>query len=159
LQIGRGDRVAGAVEGYLSRARRLAQLGQSCPQDRHLGGRRPQSRLKHPLLLQGGLALAVKVVNRGDDDEITNPQHRDQQRECKEPPGAARRQIGDRGYGATSALMVNTSKWLASMRVTGAVKVGLRSWSPAARIAINREAAADRPLIVTLRCCCTSSVR
>src|SRR5207245_144713 len=138
---------------------RLLCVGQPYLQYRHLGGSGAQARFEQPVIGECGHALIVKIEKRRGNTDIQDRNHHDQHRQREETTGSAGRQVSNGGYGANSAVIVNTSDWLAAMRVTGAAKVGLRSSSPAERFGINLEAAADRPVSVTLRCCCTKSVR
>ena len=126
---------------------------------RYFGSRGPQPRLELPVPGKECFALAVGIENRRGDRSIQNSKQGDQKRQCEETSGSAGRQVGEGGYGTISTVIVNTSSWFPSMRVTGAAKVALRNLSPPASIAISRDAAADRPVSVTLRCCCAKSVR
>ena len=118
-----------------------------------------QPREQHAAVLQDRLALRIQVHKRGHDQEIHARQRYQQQNQRPKLAAAAGRQCCERDYGATSALIVNSSEPSASSRVTGAANPGFRNVPSAASGPINRAAAADRPLRVTFRCRSSISVR
>ena len=159
LQIGGGDRIAVALEGDVAGACPCLQFGKLGLQLQQRSRAGVQPLRQHAFICQRPFALAVHVKQRCDEQQVTGTQHKAEKRQCENPAGTAGRECCDRIYGATSAVIVKISAGIASIRVTGAAKLGLRSRSLAANAPMRREAPPDRPLNITFCCCWRNSVR
>ena len=90
-----------------------------------MGGERRHSREQQSIVLDLGLTLLVEIDKRGHPEKINASHHEQEQAQGQRLAAAAGGQGVERGYGDTSVTIVKISCLSASMRVTGAAKVGL----------------------------------
>ena len=126
MEARRGDRVAGAVQRDFPGARGSVRLSERCAQRRQLFRGDAEPREQALPVRERRVPLRIQVKDRRDDDQVRNDEQKAEDRYGEQPPGSPGRQVRERNYGPTSAVIVNTSERVASIRVTGAAKVGFR---------------------------------
>ena len=126
LEIGRGDRIAGTVESDLPGACDSLCLGHRRAQCRQLFRGNAEAREQHFLIRDHRFALRIKIEDRRDDQQVHCREHKTQDCQREQLPGSSGRQVWEPSYGPTSAVIVNTSDRVASIRVTGAANAGFR---------------------------------